>query len=118
MSEQTSPGKSSVGSGFFAGLTIGVLAGVVGYYLFGTKQGQQTREKISTEWQRAQALMSSSTTAKNPDSEKWQTFFNQMGRELGFHRRRQASKPKQAKPTAFVKKVRQAKKSLTKFTGV
>lgn len=33
---------------------LGLFAGVVGYYLFGTKQGEESRRKISLEWEKAQ----------------------------------------------------------------
>lgn len=119
MPESTKSSSSSAGSSFFAGLTVGVLAGVAGYYLFGTKQGQQTREKISAEWAKAQEFMNDSVSQAEPDTEKWQQFFNQMARELGFQRQRHKSKPKvNAKTSVFVKKARQVKKSATKFIGV
>lgn len=33
---------------------LGLFAGVVGYYLFGTKQGEKSRRKIAFEWEKAQ----------------------------------------------------------------
>lgn len=38
---------------FTSGFSFGLFAGVVGYYLFGTKQGEKTRKKISKEWESA-----------------------------------------------------------------
>lgn len=37
---------------FSAGFSLGLLAGVVSYYLFGTKEGQSLRVKINTEWKK------------------------------------------------------------------
>lgn len=119
MPEPTTSVKTTTGSGFFAGLTLGVLAGVAGYYLFGTKEGRQAREKISEEWSQAQQLLNSTTAEPAPDAEKWQQFFTQIAHDLGFQRQRQKSKLKATtKTSVFVKKSRQLKKSSTKFTGV
>jgi gas vesicle protein len=119
MSEETSSTQPNPGSHFLAGLTAGVLLGVAGYYLFGTKQGQETREKISDEWERARELLGSTTTEQSPDTEKWQQFFSQIAQELGFQRQRQRSKPRATTKTSiFVKKAKQVKKSIAKFTGV
>ena len=119
MSEETSPTKPIAGSHFLTGLTLGVLLGVAGYYLFGTKQGRETREKISDEWAQAKELLGSATAEESPDTEKWQQFFSQLAHELGFQRQRQKSKPKAtAKASVFMKKVKLAKKSIAKFTGV
>ncbi len=119
MSEDTASTRPSSGSPFLAGLTAGVLLGVAGYYLFGTKQGRETRERISEEWVRAQELLGSTTTQQSPDTEKWEQFFSQIAHELGFRRHRQQHKPKAtARASVFVKKAKQVKKSIAKFTGV
>lgn len=39
---------------FTAGLILGAISGVAGYYLFGTKEGRELREKIKQEWSGAQ----------------------------------------------------------------
>lgn len=119
MSESSTTARSSSGTGFLAGLTVGVLAGVAGYYLFGTKQGQEVRRKIAQEWHEAQQVFGSSVDQSTPDAEKWQQFFSQMARELGFERHRAQLRPKTAaKTSVFVKKSKQSKKSATKFSGV
>ncbi|MBU0578529.1 hypothetical protein KKE34_04930 [Patescibacteria group bacterium] len=38
---------------FTTGFTLGLFSGVVGYYLFGTKQGEKTRKKLANEWEQA-----------------------------------------------------------------
>ena len=38
---------------FTTGFTLGLFSGVVGYYLFGTKQGKKARAKLAQEWKRA-----------------------------------------------------------------
>lgn len=119
MPESTATVTTSTGSSFFTGLTLGVVVGVAGYYFFGTKEGQQAREKISKEWSQAQKLLDSSTAEQAPDTEKWQQFFTQMAHELGFQRQRQKNKLKATtKTSVFVKKTKQLKKAATKFTGV
>jgi hypothetical protein len=35
---------------FTPGFVLGLFSGVVGYYLFGTPQGEKMRQKLSTEW--------------------------------------------------------------------
>jgi len=41
-------------SSFAPGFMLGLFSGVVGYYLFGTKQGEKTRKRLSVEWEKAQ----------------------------------------------------------------
>lgn len=36
------------------GFSLGLMAGAVGYYLFGTKQGKELRTELSQEWTEAQ----------------------------------------------------------------
>lgn len=36
------------------GFSLGLLAGAVGFYFFGTEEGQQLRKKLSHEWDQAQ----------------------------------------------------------------
>ena len=44
-------------SSFLPGFTMGLLAGAAGYYLFATEEGQQVRERLNEEWERAKAEM-------------------------------------------------------------
>ncbi len=44
---------------FAPGFMLGLFSGVVGYYFFGTKQGEKTRKKIAQEWDRAQEYLAS-----------------------------------------------------------
>ncbi len=39
---------------FFSGLTIGLFAGAVGYYLFASEKGSKLVKKVSSEWEKAQ----------------------------------------------------------------
>ena len=58
-------------SSFTPGFVIGLFSGVVGYYLFGTKQGEKTRKKLANEWEKAQqhladqGVLSENTKFKN-----------------------------------------------------
>ncbi len=36
------------------GFSLGLLAGAMGFYLFGTEDGQRLRKKLNVEWDRAQ----------------------------------------------------------------
>lgn len=49
--------KSHSPSGFAAGFSFGLVAGVVGYYLFGTDDGRRVRVKLADEWSQAQQFM-------------------------------------------------------------
>ena len=40
-------------SSFTPGFVLGIFSGVVGYYLFGTKQGKKTRDRLGEEWEQA-----------------------------------------------------------------
>jgi hypothetical protein len=51
---------------FTTGFTLGLFSGVVGYYLFGTKQGKKTRDKLAYEWDKAhQHLIDEGVISKN-----------------------------------------------------
>ncbi|MBU0576078.1 hypothetical protein KJ654_00240 [Patescibacteria group bacterium] len=62
--------KNNQGS-FTTGFTLGIFAGVAGYYLFGTKQGEKTRKRLVAEWEQAhqhlvdQGIVSTKTEYKN-----------------------------------------------------
>jgi gas vesicle protein len=45
---------------FLNGFTLGLFAGAAGYFLFGTKKGNEFRTKINKEWQEAQKEILSS----------------------------------------------------------
>ena len=42
--------KNSSQQTFTTGFTLGLFAGVAGYYLFGTDQGKKLRSKLAKEW--------------------------------------------------------------------
>lgn len=108
------------GSGFLSGVTVGVLLGVAGYYLFGTKEGKNVRDKVVTEWQKAEKKIGNSPALETA-SEYWQTAFGTIAKELGFQRLRKVATQKTKaliKPaTAFVKKAKVIKKAATKFSN-
>src|SRR5690606_30526733 len=42
---------------FIGGLTVGLFAGAVGYFLFGTDKGRQLKKHLAKEWEQARANM-------------------------------------------------------------
>ncbi|OGJ15764.1 MAG: hypothetical protein A2632_02305 [Candidatus Pacebacteria bacterium RIFCSPHIGHO2_01_FULL_46_16] len=48
---------------FSLGFTFGLLAGVAGFFVFGTERGKYARRQFSKQWQEAQTAL-----AKHPDS--------------------------------------------------
>lgn len=45
--------QSSDSGSFTTGFTLGIFAGALGYFLFGTKDGNSMRQKIAREWEQA-----------------------------------------------------------------
>ncbi len=117
-SKPPTPPPQKSGSAFWGGLTTGVLIGVAGYYLFGTKQGKAVREQIKSEWQKAEAKAKQSPVVETV-GEHWQSVFGAIANELGFQRQRHTAKKTRpaARPTAFVKKTKPQKKISDKFSG-
>ncbi len=109
--------KSGV-STFVGGFTVGVLFGVAGYYLFGTKQGKAVRNLLTEEWQLAERS-AHLPVGEAHVSKHWQSAFSRLAKELGFNRRRQASvSGKVVRQSAFIKKNRPHKKPSGKFSGI
>jgi len=52
---------------FLGGLALGLFAGAAGYFLFGTKDGEQVRKKIEKEWQDAKATLVDEGIIKSKD---------------------------------------------------
>lgn len=49
---QSAPNHHDSGS-FVGGFTVGLFAGALGYFLFGTKRGGQVRSQLVSEWDKA-----------------------------------------------------------------
>ena len=62
------------------GFSLGLVAGVVGYYLFGTKQGEKLRAELNHEWADAQDYLAKQGVW--PQSKKKATTLNQFFIEL------------------------------------
>ena len=62
---------------FLAGLLVGLFAGALGYFLFGTQKGGEVRNRLKTEWQVAQQdLMAEGKSGMSFESLKsWVTNF-------------------------------------------
>ncbi len=68
---------------FTTGFALGLFSGVVGYYLFGTKQGEKTRKKIASEWENAhQHLVDEGVLKENLDFENLGEFLHAAKDEL------------------------------------
>ena len=68
---------------FTIGFTLGIFSGVVGYYLFGTKQGEKTREKLTEEWEQAnQYLIDQGVLNKNTECKNLSDFIQLAKEEL------------------------------------
>lgn len=52
---------------FLGGLALGLFAGAAGYFLFGTKDGQQVRKKVEKEWQDAKSTLVGEGIIENKD---------------------------------------------------
>lgn len=52
---------------FLGGLALGLFAGAAGYFLFGTKDGEQVRKKVEKEWQEAKATLVDEGIIKSKD---------------------------------------------------
>ena len=116
--QQTEKAQSNSGvSTFVGGFTVGMLLGVAGYYLFGTKQGERVSKKIVQEWRQAETVTHTPVGSAELSSH-WQSAFSKLAKELGFHRRRQTViSGKTVKQSAFIKKNRPHKKPQSKFAG-
>lgn len=53
MAHQDSHPTHSGSGNFFSGLFFGTMAGVAGYFLFGTEEGKKARQKLQEEWEKA-----------------------------------------------------------------
>ncbi len=83
---------------FTTGFTLGLFSGVVGYYLFGTKQGKKTREKLAHEWGRAhQHLIDEGVLSKNAGFENLGDFVESAKGELLKKLDVEQTKPKASK---------------------
>lgn len=51
---------------FLTGLTMGMVAGAAGYFLFGTKDGKKIRHKLGKEWDTAKLHLLTQGTIDNP----------------------------------------------------
>lgn len=70
-------------SSFTPGFVLGLFSGVVGYYLFGTKQGKKTRNRLSEEWEQAhQRLIDEGVLDKNTKSKTLGDFVQLAKEEL------------------------------------
>ncbi len=70
---------------FATGFGLGMLTGVVGYFLFGTKRGQQLRKSLSQEWQHAQSHLQEQGVLSKSAEEKEQSlseFLNQLKNQI------------------------------------
>lgn len=59
---------------FVGGFSLGLLAGVVGYYFFGTKQGKQVRQELEREWLEAQDYLVEKGALSEQATSQPQTF--------------------------------------------
>lgn len=57
---------SSDQGSFLTGLTVGMLAGAAGFFLFGTKDGSKIRKDLSKEWESAKLHLFTQGKVDNP----------------------------------------------------
>lgn len=53
---------------FLGGLALGLFAGAAGYFLFGTKDGEQVRKKVEKEWQEAKSTLADEGIIKDKNA--------------------------------------------------
>lgn len=90
---------------FLGGLALGLFAGAAGYFLFGTKDGEQVRKKVQKEWQEAKTALVEEGIIKNKD----QSIKDLISEWLGMAETKTTTK-KKAQPSNKAKN--------TKFKGV
>lgn len=67
---------------FTTGFTLGLLSGVAGYFLFGTKQGEKLRRRLGQEWASAQDYLREQGLAQVEAPTKLSEFWSQLKTEL------------------------------------
>lgn len=90
---------------FLGGLALGIFAGAAGYFLFGTKDGEQVRKKVEKEWQEAKATLVDEGIIKSKD----QSIKDLISEWLGMA---------ETKPTVKKKTKTTSQTKNTKFKGV
>lgn len=58
--------QSSDQGSFLTGITIGMIAGAAGYFLFGTKDGKKIRKDLTKEWEGAKLHLLTQGKIDNP----------------------------------------------------
>lgn len=98
---------------FLSGLSIGLIGGAAGYFLFATDKGDKLRKRFAAEWQELQKIAKPELANKQNNSESLRdllgTFFNEM---LEQSRAEQAAATEEAK-----NKKKKTKKKLFKGVG-
>lgn len=103
---------------FTQGFALGLLAGVVGFFIFGTQEGKELREKLTDEWEDARDFLQEQGLLKTPEqietfSQILRTAKQSLAKTLELDWFEEPDTPKHSG-----KKRQYRRKSTTQFTGV
>lgn len=93
---------------FINGFSLGIFAGAVGYFLFGTDKGKSFREDVSKEWDLAKDKLVEEGLIENKDATLREVINDFVSRVLG------ENKAQELIPTSKTKKAEKAKNKKTK----